>query len=52
MQTTEVGQNSEIKQVIGSLCMMNNRFMNFMLDDNKKQHRFSCALSWEMIKLR
>ena len=36
MQTTEVGQNSEIKQVIGSLCMMNNRFMNFMLDDNKK----------------
>ena len=35
MQTTEVGQNSEIKQV-GSLCMMNNRFMNFMLDDNKK----------------
>ena len=36
MQTTEVGQNSEIKQLIGSLCMMNNRFMNFMLDDNKK----------------
>ena len=36
MQTTEVGQNSEIKQVIGSLSMMNNRFMNFMLDDNKK----------------
>ena len=36
MQTTEVGQNSEIKQVIGSLCMMNNRFMNFMLDDNKE----------------
>ena len=36
MQTTEVGQNSAIKQVIGSLCMMNNRFMNFMLDDNKK----------------
>ena len=36
MQTTEVGQNSEIKQVIGRLCMMNNRFMNFMLDDNKK----------------
>ena len=36
MQTTEVGQNSEIKQVIDSLCMMNNRFMNFMLDDNKK----------------
>ena len=36
MQTTEVGQNSEIKQVIGSLCMMNNRFMNFMLDDNQK----------------
>ena len=36
MQTTEVGQNSEIKQVIRSLCMMNNRFMNFMLDDNKK----------------
>ena len=33
MQTTEVGQNSEIKQVISSLCMMNNRFM---LDDNKK----------------
>ena len=36
MQTTEVGQNSEIKQVIRSLCMMNNRFMNFMLDDNKE----------------
>ena len=36
MQKTEIGQNSEIKQVIGSLCMMNNRFMNFMLDDNKK----------------
>ena len=36
MQTTEVGQNSAIKQVIGSLCMMNNRFMNFMLDDNKE----------------
>lgn len=36
MQTTEVGQNSEIKHVIRSLCMMNNRFMNFMLDDNKE----------------
>ena len=36
MQTNEVGQDSEIKQVIRSLCMMNNRFMNFMLDDNKK----------------
>ena len=36
MQTTEVGQNSEIKHVIRSLWMMNNRFMNFMLDDNKE----------------
>lgn len=36
MQTNETSQESEIKQVIGSLCMMNNRFMNFMLDDNKK----------------
>ena len=36
MQTNEVGQDSEIKQVIRSLCMMNNRFMNFMLDDNKE----------------
>ena len=36
MQTKEVSQESEIKQVIRSLCMMNNRFMNFMLDDNKE----------------
>ncbi|WP_449037121.1 Rpn family recombination-promoting nuclease/putative transposase [Phascolarctobacterium sp.] len=36
MQTNEVSQESEIKQVIRSLCMMNNRFMNFMLDDNKE----------------
>lgn len=36
MQTNEASQESEIKQVIRSLCMMNNRFMNFMLDDNKK----------------
>ena len=36
MQTNEASQDSEIKQVIRSLCMMNNRFMNFMLDDNKK----------------
>ena len=36
MQTKEAGQESEIKQVIRSLCMMNNRFMNFMLDDNKE----------------
>ena len=36
MQTNEAGQESEIKQVIRSLCMMNNRFMNFMLDDNKE----------------
>ena len=36
MQTKEVNQESEIKQVIRSLCMMNNRFMNFMLDDNKE----------------
>ena len=36
MQTNEASQESEIKQVIGSLCMMNNRFMNFMLDDNKE----------------
>ena len=36
MQTKEASQESEIKQVIRSLCMMNNRFMNFMLDDNKK----------------
>lgn len=36
MQTNEASQESEIKQVIRSLCMMNNRFMNFMLDDNKE----------------
>ena len=36
MQTKEASQESEIKQVIRSLCMMNNRFMNFMLDDNKE----------------
>ena len=36
MQTNEASQDSEIKQVIRSLCMMNNRFMNFMLDDNKE----------------
>ena len=36
MQTKEVSQESEIKQVIRSICMMNNRFMNFMLDDNKE----------------
>ena len=36
MQTKEASQESEIKQVIRSLCMMNNRFMNFMLDDNTK----------------
>ena len=30
MQTNEESQESEIKQVIRSLCMMNNRFMNFM----------------------
>ena len=36
MQTNEESQESEIKQVIRSLCMMNNRFMNFMLDDNKE----------------
>lgn len=36
MQTKEASQESEIKQVIRSLCVMNNRFMNFMLDDNKK----------------
>ena len=36
MQTNEASQNTEIKQVIRSLCMMNNRFMNFMLDDNKE----------------
>ena len=36
MQTNEASQDNEIKQVIRSLCMMNNRFMNFMLDDNKK----------------
>ena len=36
MQIKEVSQESEIKQVIRSLCMMNNRFMNFMLDDNKE----------------
>ena len=37
MQTNEASQESEIKQVIRSLCMMNNRFMNFMLDDNKEE---------------
>ena len=36
MQTNEASQDSEIKHVIRSLCMMNNRFMNFMLDDNKE----------------
>ena len=36
MQTNESSQDSEIKHVIRSLCMMNNRFMNFMLDDNKE----------------
>ena len=36
MQTNEESQESEIKQVIRSLCMMNNRVMNFMLDDNKE----------------
>ena len=36
MQTNEASQESEIKQVIRSLCMMNNMFMNFMLDDNKE----------------
>ena len=36
METNEASQESEIKQVIRSLCMMNNRFMNFMLDDNKE----------------
>lgn len=36
MQKNEASQESEIKQVIRSLCMMNNRFMNFMLDDNKE----------------
>ena len=36
METIEASQESEIKQVIRSLCMMNNRFMNFMLDDNKE----------------
>ena len=36
MQTNEASQESEIKQVIRSLCMMNNRFMNFMLDGNKE----------------
>ena len=36
MQTNEASQDNEIKQVIRSLCMMNNRFMNFMLDDNKE----------------
>ena len=39
MQTKEASQESEIKQVIRSLCMMNNRFMNFMLDDNTKAAR-------------
>ena len=52
MQTNEASQESEIKQIIRSLCMMNNRFMNFMLDDNKKAAQVSCALSWEMIKLK
>ena len=37
MQTNESSQDSEIKHVIRSLCMMNNRFMNFMLDDSQKQ---------------
>ena len=36
MQTNESSQDGEIKHVIRSLCMMNNRFMNFMLDDNKE----------------
>ena len=36
MQTNESSQDSEIKHVIRSLGMMNNRFMNFMLDDNKE----------------
>ena len=36
MQTNESSQDSEIKHVIRSLCMMKNRFMNFMLDDNKE----------------
>ena len=36
MQTNESSQDSEIKHVIRSLCMMNNRLMNFMLDDNKE----------------
>ena len=36
MQTNEASKDNEIKQVIRSLCMMNNRFMNFMLDDNKE----------------
>ena len=54
MQTTEVGQNSEIKQVIGSLCMMNNSFMNFMLDDNKKaaQVLLRVILGDDKIKVR
>ena len=36
MQTNESSQDGEIKHVIRSLCMMNNRFMKFMLDDNKE----------------
>ena len=31
-----IEKDSEIKQVIRNLCMMNKRFMNFMLNDNKK----------------